>query len=82
MRNAESILFSGQGFDVCWERLKKCVQESSDKFDVCHERTMVSGSGAHTSLVQGDPLLPNASLGCGLLQAKGTRGTSAGKAQK
>ena len=76
------VYFSGQGFDVHKERLKKCVQERSDKFSVCHGGVKGSGRGMHPTLVQEDHFLLNDSLGSGLLQAEATQGTSAEKAQK
>ena len=61
--------------------MKKCVQDTGDKFQVCNWEAKGIGRGAHPSLVQGT-LLSTASLVCGLLKVKGTLGTSAGKAQK
>ena len=68
VRNAESIFFWA-GFRCLlgrYERLKKCVQERSDKFNVCHGGAKGSGRGARGLL----------------LQAEATRGTLAEKVQK
>ena len=72
--------FSGQDCDVCSERLKKYVQESSNRFEVCDGGTRESGRGGHSPVVQGAPVLSKASLMLWASTGQCTRGTSAEKA--
>ena len=74
------VHFSGQDFDAYYERLKKCIQENSDKFEVRDGGAKGSRRGAHPAV--GDPFSSSSSLGCGLLKAEGTRRTSARKVKK
>ena len=80
--NAKVHFYLDRIATVARSNLKKCVQGSSDKFEVADGGATGSGRSGHPPLVQGAPILSNAPFGCGFLLAEGKREALAGKGQK